>query len=194
MMIRKRNNREIPGRSFPQIRAQRLLFLMGLLLFVAGCQISSRVRTLPEEIQSVYVPIFINITTKPGLEEIVGRATVEAFLSDGRLDVVSSPMADVIVQGIIQDFSDNVSSAESDDFPMMNTMTMRVIVKLYSPDDRLNPLHVFKPFVITRSYVSDVRRSTMVIPEDAREGLMSAVGEKVVQEVITGGFKEIRNP
>lgn len=182
------------GRFCRAIHPACLLFILTALLSLTGCQISSRVRTLPEEIESVYVPIFINITYKPGLEELASRAAIEAFLADGRLDVVSPQLADVIVQGIIQDFSDNVSGAESDDFPMMNTMTARVIVKLYSSDDRFNPLYVFKPFVVTRSYVSDARRSTLVIPEDALEGLMSAIGERVVQEVITGGFREIGKP
>jgi hypothetical protein len=194
MMIPQYNRIQWIRRFLSAIHPGRLLFMLVALLPLTGCQITSRVRTLPEEIESVYVPMFINITYKPGLEELASRAAIEAFLADGRLDVVSPQLADVIVQGIIQDFSDNVSGAESDDFPMMNTMTARVIVKLYSPDDRLNPLYVFKPFVITRSYVSDARRSTLVIPEDALEGLMAAVGEKVVLEVLTGGFKEIGKP
>jgi hypothetical protein len=180
-----------PGNCFIAIQKGCILFLLFALLSLTGCQISTRVRTLPEEIESVYVPMFLNITSKPGLEELATRASIEAFLADGRLDVVSPQLADVVVQGIIQDFTDEISSAESDDFPMMNTMNARVTVKLYSPDDRLNPLHSFKTFVVSRSYVSDLRRSTLVIPDDALDGFMDAIGERVVLEVLTGGFREI---
>ncbi|MBN1900801.1 hypothetical protein JW926_05675 [Candidatus Sumerlaeota bacterium] len=195
-MIKLRTYREKSnlGSLLRATRAGCLFCAPLLLIALAGCQISSRVRTLPEEIESVHVPMYINVTYKPGIEELATRSTVEAFLADGRLEAVSPELADVIVQGVIMDFTDSVSSAESDDFPMMNTISAHVSVKLFSPDDRLEPLHVFKPFVINRSYVSDKRRSTLVVPEDALEGLMDAVGEKVVLEVLTGGFREIGKP
>jgi len=162
-----------------------------LVLALAGCQYTSRIRTLPEEIQSVYVPMFINNTYQPGLEELATRATVEAFLADGRLQVVSPREADVVVQGIIREYSDQVSGSESDEFPMMNTINAKVLVKLYAPNDRLNPLNEYKPFTVSRSYISDVRRMDFTVPEDAIQNLMEALGERVALEVITGQFKEI---
>ena len=162
-----------------------------LILAVTGCQFTSRIRTLPEEIQSVYVPMFINNTYQPGLEELATRATVEAFLADGRLNVVSPREADVLVQGIIQEYTDQASGSESDEFHMMNTIDARVLVKLYAPNDRLNPINVYKHFTVSRSYISDVRRMDLTIPEDAIRDLMEAVGERVVLEVMTGQFKEI---
>ena len=162
-----------------------------LVLAVAGCQFTSRIRTLPEEVQSVYVPMFINTTYQPGLEELATRATVEAFLADGRLQVSSPAKADVLVQGIIQEYKDQVSGTESDGFPMMNTITVKALVKLYAPNDRMNPLNVYKPFTVSRSYISDVRRMDVTIPEDAIQNLMDAIGERVALEVLTGRFKEI---
>jgi len=74
---------------------------------------------------------------------------------------------------------------------MMNTMNAKVLVKLYAPNDRLNPLNEYKPFTVSRSYISDVRRMDVTIPEDAVQNLMEALGERVVLEVLTGKFKEI---
>jgi hypothetical protein len=162
-----------------------------LILAVTGCQFTSRIRTLPEEIQSVYIPMFINNTYQPGLEELATRATVEAFLADGRLQLVSPREADVVVQGIIQEYTDKVSGTESDEFPMMNTINARAMVKLYASNDRMNPLNEYKSFTVSRSYISDVRRMDLTIPEDAIQNLMEALGERVVLEVLTGQFKEI---
>jgi len=176
-------------------RKIRFGFIPILALFVlmgAGCQISARMRNLPLEIESVYVPMFLNLAYQPGLEEVATRSTIQAFLSDGRLNVVSPQNADVIVQCIIQEYSDNVRSTGTGDFPMMNAITARVLVKLYSPDDHINPLHVYKPFQLSRSYVSDTRRVTQTIPEDARDSLMQAVGQRVVLEVLTGDFGELK--
>ena len=165
--------------------------LMLLLVFCCtGCQITPRQRTLPEEIQSVYVPIFFNNSYEPGLEELATRATIEAFLADGRLDVARKDHADVIVQGIIESFSDEVQDTESDDWPMISTLSTKVIVKLYSPEDRLHPLFVYKPFTVSRSYVSDVRRMTHTIPDDAKQSVMEALGQRAVLEVLTGQFEE----
>ena len=169
----------------------RFIFsLMVLPLVFIGCHVTPRTRTLPSEIQNIYVPMFINTSYEPGLEELATRATVEAFLADGRLDIVHSRQADVVVQGIITDYANDVSSTESDDFPLMNSITTRVSLKLFSPDDRLHPINVYKPFTVRRSYVSDIRRTTYTIPEDVKHSLMEAVGQRVVLEVLTGKFKE----
>jgi lipopolysaccharide assembly LptE-like protein len=176
---------------FTKIIILRISILLLFVAFLSGCQIKPRIRTLPEEIQSVYVPMFINSSYEPGLEELATRASHEAFLSDGRLDVVKPGHADFIVQGIIKTYTDTVSSTESDDFPMMNTATVNVTVKLYSPKDRLHPVVVYMPFIVSRTYVSDVRRMTKSIPEDAKQSLMDAVGRRLVLEVITGDYNEI---
>jgi len=156
-----------------------------------GCHVTPRTRTLPEEIGSVYIPMFLNMSYEPGLEELATRATVESFLADGRLDLVHAGQADAIVQGIITSFEDQVTSTESDEYPMISTMQAIVLVKLYSPRDRLHPMNAYKPFTVRRSYVSDMRRMTQTIPEDAKRSLMEAVGDRVVLEVLTGDFEEM---
>ena len=173
------------GRRFHVVVA---LLLMGVFISLSGCRIQPRVRTLPEEIHTVYVPMFLNTSYEPGLEELATRATVEAFLADGRLEVVTPANADVIVQGIILDFIDNMSAAESDHFPLINNMNVKVKVNLYSPKDRLHPIMEYKPFTVGTSYVSDVRRVTMTIPEDAKQSLMDGLGRQVALEVLTGQY------
>lgn len=167
-----------------------IIISMAVLMMAAGCRIQPRVRTLPAEIQTVYVPMFINSSYEPGLEELATRATVEAFLADGRLNVVSKPdQADAIVQGIILSFGNRVSSVESDKFPLLSTMEVNFQMKLYSPKDRLNPLNEYEEVSASHSYVSDARHMTMTIPEDARQTLMEGLGRQAVLEVLTGKWQ-----
>lgn len=163
---------------------------MFLCLILVSCRIRPRVRTLPEEINSVYVPMFINNTYEPGLEEIATRATVEAFLSDGRLEVVPESEADAVVQCVLTDFNNRMSSTESDDFPLMNIMEVGCVVNLFRPKERMEPMNVYDEFTVSRSYVSDARRMTFIAPDDAREDIMNGLGRRVVLEVLTGRFVE----
>jgi len=179
-----KRSKEMRGRIFHIAVAMLLIGAFSL----TGCRIQPRVRTLPEEIHTVYVPMFLNTSYEPGLEELATRATVEAFLADGRLDVVTPANADVVVQGTILDFNDDMTADESDHFPLINTMKVNVKVNLYSPKDRLHPIMEYKPLTVTTSYVSDTRRVTMTIPEDARQTLMDGMGRQVVLEVLTGEY------
>jgi len=134
--------------------------------------------------------MFINSSYEAGLEELATRATVEAFLADGRLNVVSKPeQADAVAQGIILSFDNRVSSTDSDKFPLLSTMEVNFQMKLYSPKDRLNPLNEYEEVSVSHSYVSDVRRMTMTVPEDALQTLLEGVGRQAVLEVLTGKWQ-----
>ena len=173
----------------PAVRLLVVCFAILALFSLSSCRIRPRVRTLPEEIQSLNIPMFINLSYEPGLEEVGTRATVEAFLADGRLDVVSRQQADAIVQVVIQSFENEAASTSSDDFSMINTIKVGAVVYMYSPKDRLNPMQMWGPFTESRAFVSDTRRISYVNSEDARQGMMDALALRVVQEVLTGGFR-----
>ena len=44
---------------------------------------------LPAHIQTVAVPIFVNRTSEPAVENVVAQAVVQAFSTSGRLRVVT---------------------------------------------------------------------------------------------------------
>jgi outer membrane lipopolysaccharide assembly protein LptE/RlpB len=71
-----------------------------LLLPVAGCGYSLR-GNLPEHLKTVAVPTFANRTREPAVENIITRAVVEAFSTNGRLHVVRPEQADAILEGEI---------------------------------------------------------------------------------------------
>jgi hypothetical protein len=69
-----------------------------VLLVAAGCGYSFR-GTLPGHIQSIAVPVFTNRTQEPAVENVITRAVVDAFATNGRLRVVSREGADSLLEG-----------------------------------------------------------------------------------------------
>jgi outer membrane lipopolysaccharide assembly protein LptE/RlpB len=76
---------------------------LGLLLAglaAGGCGYAIR-GNLPAHIKTVSVPVFVNKTTEPGVEDFITRAVVEAFTTNSGLRVVSPERADAILEGEI---------------------------------------------------------------------------------------------
>jgi hypothetical protein len=80
-------------------RAVLALALAGVLTTPA-CGYSLR-GTLPSHIRTVAVPVFANRTPEPAVENVITRALVEAFSTNGRLRVVRPEQADAILEGEI---------------------------------------------------------------------------------------------
>lgn len=74
------------------------LFLLWIIISLSSCA-HTPMRTLPEHIKSIYIPIFINQTFQYGLEEVVTNIVIEEFIKDGRLEVRES--ADAELKGTV---------------------------------------------------------------------------------------------
>jgi hypothetical protein len=75
-----------------------------LALALGGCGYSFR-GNLPPHIRTVAVPVFVNRTQEPALENTITAAVVNAFVSSGRLRVVPLAQADSVLQGEITGYS-----------------------------------------------------------------------------------------
>ena len=82
----------------------RALALGLLVAAVAGCGYSFR-GTLPEHIQTVAVPIFVNKTGEPKLGSVLTNGVLEAFSTNGRLRVVRREDADAVLEGEVIGYS-----------------------------------------------------------------------------------------
>jgi Lipopolysaccharide-assembly len=82
--------------------AAHLLAGLVLACLVGGCGYSVGLGgTLPSHIKTVAVPIFVNSTQQPAVEGVITAAVVNAFVTSGRLKVVSVREADSILEGDI---------------------------------------------------------------------------------------------
>ena len=102
----------------------RLVALVAIVL-VGGCGYSFR-GNLPNHIQTVGVPIFVNRTSEPGVENFLTNAVVEAFSTNGRLRVVRPERADAILDGEVVGYE--VQSIAFD--PNANVRQYRLLVTL----------------------------------------------------------------
>jgi len=75
---------------------------LALAVLVAGCGYTIGMGgTLPPHIKTVAVPVFTNSTQQPAVETLITAAVVNAFVTSGRLRVVSVRESDSILEGNI---------------------------------------------------------------------------------------------
>lgn len=73
------------------------------LIMISGC-VSLGTRTLPENVNSIYIPYVKNETMEPGVEEEVTDALVREFIKDGRLKVLPYEEAETVLEGYVSKY------------------------------------------------------------------------------------------
>jgi hypothetical protein len=96
-----------------------------LALTLAGCGYSLR-GDLPSHLETVAVPLLVNRTHEPGVENTLTGALLEAFATNGRLRVVDPARADAILQGSVVGY-ELVSIAYD---PAANVSRYRLVITL----------------------------------------------------------------
>jgi len=69
----------------------------------AGCGYTTK-STLDEKYQSIYVAAFKNVSKQYDLQAPLTNAVTRKFITDGRLQVVSAGEADLLLEGVINDY------------------------------------------------------------------------------------------
>jgi hypothetical protein len=82
--------------------AARAVAALALAVLATGCGYTIGLGgNLPSHIKTVAVPIFVNGTQQPAVENFITAAVVNAFVTSGRLKVVPVSQADSILEGEI---------------------------------------------------------------------------------------------
>lgn len=102
---------------------------------LGGCGYSFR-GTLPSHVRTVAVPIFLNRTQEPGVESIITRAVVQAFSTNGRLQIVRPADADAILEGEVSSYS--VQAIAFDETINVQQYRLVVVLNLRMRDVRRN--------------------------------------------------------
>jgi hypothetical protein len=141
-------------------------------------------RVLPNSINTIYVPIFENLSFEPGVEEKLTRLTQEEFLVDGRLDVVARQNADVVLAGSLETFDVNVGRHSVDYFPLVSRITLVADVSLYDPSDRQKkkPLMTWRDINSEYSFISDARRAD--VRDLGSRGVIEGVAENAYDDAL----------
>lgn len=86
-------------------RRARLAGLVAAALLLPGCGYTIGIGgNLPAHVKTVAVPVFVNKTQEPAIENIITAGVVNAFTSSTRLKVVPVDEADSILQGSITQY------------------------------------------------------------------------------------------
>lgn len=185
----------IPLRALPRFLSAQsracgaLIVLSAALLFGAvACVPIPRARTLPPTVRSVYVPMFVNGTSEPGLEEKATRATQRQFLADGRLRLEQKHRADAWIECTIKTFEHRPSSFGSGDYPTFSEMRVEVEILVRENIPTTPLLGGTRRIVASYTYPSDLRRSIATLDVEAVERLLEDMARLVVREVLTGEY------
>jgi hypothetical protein len=111
--------------------------LAGVVLacLVGGCGYSIGLGgNLPSHLKTVAVPVFVNSTQQPAVESVITAAVVNAFVTSGRLKVVSVKEADAILEGNI--ISYNLDSIAYNAQINVTEYRLRVRVNIHFRDVR----------------------------------------------------------
>lgn len=136
---------------------------LALALALGGCGYSLR-GNLPEDIKTVAVPVFRNRTGEPAVENLLTRAVIEAFSTNGRLRVVAAAAADSILEADVVGYQ--LESIAFD--PRANIRQYRLLVTL-------------------NVRFRDVRRNTILFQRDGFQEkadfrVLGAVSENISRE------------
>ncbi|MEN6627613.1 MAG: LPS assembly lipoprotein LptE [Candidatus Sumerlaeia bacterium] len=166
---------------------QALLSIVILAAAVAasGCERIAPVRTLPNWVQGVYVPIVKNTSYWPGIEEDATRKIQESFLADGRVGVVPKQSADIILQVEIGEWRVRTSGTSGDDIADRTEYTLTAKVQLFEPLAE-QPLATLPPIVVRRDYNTDSRSIDYDPEPDRVDDMLRNLGESIVRATITG--------
>jgi hypothetical protein len=99
--------------------------VLALAVALSGCGYSFQ-GTLPEHVKTVAVPIFVNRTQQPAVENVITRAIVDAFATNGRLRVVRPEDADSILEGEVLQYTVGAIAVD----PSLNVQQYRLGVTL----------------------------------------------------------------
>lgn len=155
--------------------------LIGLcicLINICGCTYSFT-GTFRSDVKTIAIPVFENVTLKYGLEAIFTEKTVSAFVSDGRLKVVSLKNADSVLQCSITDFSRAAFSYDESGNVKQDKVTVLVDV-LYKKIDTDETIFERKGFTEWALYFLESETE-----DDAIEAAATKFGEDVIREIVS---------
>lgn len=166
------------------------LFAMVMLL-LSSCAKVSRERTLPPSINSVYVPMVVNRTAEPGIEEDITVYIQEEFLADGRLELDSRRDSDAYILITLDEFETEATSFDSDDYQRRTRQRLRAKVQILQNKPNKPAFGPVRTVESTSSYNNDKRTISYTPEQWGRDELLREFARDVVEEVITGRFEDL---
>jgi len=152
---------------------------LGLALALTGCAYTFHT-TLPDHVQSLRVSSFQNDTLEVGLEAELTDQLIQAFASDGRIQV-SDAQPDAIVEGKIRSYSRQALSYGSDDGIYQFRM---ILVADFSCKDLQTGEYIAGPKSVKQTLDHQVFGSLASSERDAQKEIAQELAKEIVHEVL----------
>jgi hypothetical protein len=172
--------------SFFRLRRLAVLTALGLMTLGLGCERIAPVRTLPNWVRGIYIPVFHNDSYEPAIEEDVTRLTQEAFLNDGRLSIVGKADADAMLVARIVEWQDESFNASNDKVTSSRYVIVKASVKLCEPFDEKRVIADLGEVNALGIFNSDVRSVRYQSEPDRKQVLLAELANQIVQKTING--------
>jgi hypothetical protein len=168
-----------------------MLAALALILLLGACTRVSRQRTLPPSIRVVHIPMILNRSAEPGLEEDATRMVQKEFLADGRLELARDPrQADAILEITIKDYLDDPVALDSDDFTRRTRLTIEADVRIVQNIPGKPVFGGARKLTSTTTTTNDKRRINYVPEPEAKDAALQRFAQLVVREVLTGAYTD----
>ena len=171
------------------VRAHLACLLLALVALV-GCVPVSRGRTLPGSIRAIHVPMALNRSAEPGLEERVTVAVQREFLADGRLSMRPEKQADAIIRIQLDEFDRPAAAFDPDDFPTTQAYSLQASITIEENIAGRPAIGGRRKLRVYMPFEADPRRSTFDPEPRTKEALYEEFARQAVLEVLTGEFEQ----
>ncbi len=156
----------------------------------AGCTTFPRTRTLPNSVKTIYIPMAVNRSAEPAIEERMTQFVQEEFLADGRLRLVQRKKADAIVEIEIRKFDAIGSDSGVTDFMTRRDVTVEAKVSIYRNIPGRPKIGGERKVTAQSGFNSDTRSTGFVPEPDWKDSLLRDFARATVLEVMTGDYKD----
>ena len=108
---------------------KQLAFIVIVVALISGCGYSTK-SLISRKINSIYIPVFENITFRRGLEFDLTKAVKDEIMSKTNLRIVEKDSADTILLGTIKNVSEGILTQDITDNIVESRVTLYVDIKL----------------------------------------------------------------
>ena len=160
--------------------------MLTVMLATTSCGRLAPHRTLPSWVRGIYIPMIENQTHEPGIETLATRLTQEAFLLDGRVDVVGEDDADLVLKITIDRWESQTSGTSGDKIATSDRITVGAGARLYRHIKDLEPVADLGSITQSEPFMVDTRSSSFVPEPRRRELLLEKLAEEIVHQTVSG--------
>lgn len=169
-----------------------LAAVAALLLLFAGtaCTRVPRSRTLPNSVKNVYVPMVVNRTAEPALEERLTQFMQEEILADGRLNLSKKKNADAVIEVELRHYERGTFDTSPGDFATTQRAKLDGVVKIVRNIPGRPKIGGTRNVHGDATFNYDIRSTTFVPEPDYKDELLRSFAREFIREVMTGEYED----